>query len=220
MWKVFAIWGRKFNQNQFNELERRRSISYKFEKHFPFNLPYPTAKSFSNQLAKTFSHLQMDIFCHFNISQNRKIAFAHSIFFARFRRRKGKKFRKNGRLSSMGLLAFLFTIFMQCIDCHYGFFHQVVQTRLKNFSYWAFWCMYIVHYKRGIPKNVDNAKVQVNLCQKLFFLQNMRRTCCVQKLFWMSETISVHNMFCPGLSLEFSCIELVIQWTICHHIVG
>ena len=25
--------------------------------------------------------------------------------------------------------------------------------------------------------------VQANLCQKLFFLQNMRRTCCVQKLF-------------------------------------
>ena len=28
------------------------------------------------------------------------------------------------------------------------------------------------------------------------------------------------NMFSPGLSLEFSCIELVIQWTICRHIVG
>ena len=25
------------------------------------------------------------------------------------------------------------------------------------------------------------------------------------------ETISVHDMFSPGLSLEFSCIELVIQ---------
>ena len=54
--------------------------------------------------------------------------------------------------------------------------------------------------------------VQVNLCQKLFFLQNMGRTCCVQKLFWMSETISVHNMFSSGLSLEFSCIELVNWW--------
>ena len=30
--------------------------------------------------------------------------------------------------------------------------------------------------------------IQVNLCQKLFFLQNMRRTCCVQKLFRMSKT--------------------------------
>ena len=35
----------------------------------------------------------------------------------------------------------------------------------------------------------------VSLCQKIFFLQNMGRTCCVQKLFWMSETISVHNMY-------------------------
>ena len=35
----------------------------------------------------------------------------------------------------------------------------------------------------------------------------------------MSETISVHNMFSPGLSLEFSCIELVIQRTMCRHIV-
>jgi hypothetical protein len=66
----------------------------------------------------------------------------------------------------------------------------------------------------------SNFHVQVNLCQKLFFLQNMGRTCCVQKLFWMSETISVHNIFSPGLSLEFSCIELIIQWTICRHIVG
>ena len=36
----------------------------------------------------------------------------------------------------------------------------------------------------------------------------------------MPETISVHNMFSPGLSLEFLCIELVIQWTICRHNVG
>ena len=54
--------------------------------------------------------------------------------------------------------------------------------------------------------------VQVNLCQKLFFLQNMGRTCCVQKLFWMSETISVHNMFSPGLSLEFNEQSVVILW--------
>ena len=47
--------------------------------------------------------------------------------------------------------------------------------------------------------------LQVNLCQKLFFLQKMERTCCVQKLFLTFRTFS------PGLSLEFSCIELVIQ---------
>ena len=42
----------------------------------------------------------------------------------------------------------------------------------------------------------------------------------VQKLFLTFRTIFVHNMFSPGLSLEFSCIELIIQWTICCHIVG
>ena len=36
----------------------------------------------------------------------------------------------------------------------------------------------------------NSQQLQVNLCQKLFFLQNMARTWCVQKLFWMSETIS------------------------------
>ena len=43
----------------------------------------------------------------------------------------------------------------------------------------------------GVHLPVDNA----NLWQRLFFLQNMGRTCCVQKLFWMSETISVQNMY-------------------------
>ena len=57
----------------------------------------------------------------------------------------------------------------------------------------------------------QSTEVQVNLCQKLFFLQNMGRTCCVQNFFKMSETITVHNMFSPGLNLEFSCIELIIQ---------
>ena len=86
--------------------------------------------------------------------------------------------------------------------------------------------------------------VQVNLCQKLSFLhqlthnmtidcllnckfntwkfqaQNKAKTCRVLKLFLTFWTIFVHNTFSPGLSLEFSCIELVIQWTICCHIVG
>ena len=39
--------------------------------------------------------------------------------------------------------------------------------------------------------------LQVNLCQKLLFLQNMGRTCCIHKLFWMSKSFSVHNMFSP-----------------------
>ena len=49
---------------------------------------------------------------------------------------------------------------------------------------------------------------------------NLGRTCCVQKLFPTFRTIFVHNMFSPGLSLEFSCIELEIQWTICRHNCG
>ena len=53
-----------------------------------------------------------------------------------------------------------------------------------------------------------------------FFCRTWVWTCCVQKLFWMSETISAHNMFSPGSSLEFSCIEFVIQWTIGRPIVG
>ena len=40
-------------------------------------------------------------------------------------------------------------------------------------------------------------------------LENMGRTCCVQKLFWMSETISVHNMFSPcselGIFMYWTC---------------
>ena len=33
------------------------------------------------------------------------------------------------------------------------------------------------------PNRQASKKVQVNLCQKLFFLQNMGRKCCVQELF-------------------------------------
>ena len=58
-----------------------------------------------------------------------------------------------------------------------------------------------------------------SLSKALLFAEHGENMLC-KKLFLMSETISVHNMFSPGLSLEFSCIELVIQWTICHHIVG
>ena len=36
------------------------------------------------------------------------------------------------------------------------------------------------------------------------FLQNMGRTCCVQKLFWMSETISVHNRFELGIFMYWT----------------
>ena len=46
-------------------------------------------------------------------------------------------------------------------------------------------------------------QLQVNLCQKLFFLQNMRRT----YILCTKIVLNVRNNFCglPGLSLEFSC---------------
>ena len=90
---------------------------------------------------------------------------------------------------------------------------------LKNFKNLNLKVKYLLLSREKIAPNWYH-ELQVNLCQELFFLQSMGRTCCVQRLFWMSETISVHNMLSPGLSLEFSCIEPVIQWTICRHIVG
>ena len=66
--------------------------------------------------------------------------------------------------------------------------------------------IHFFHLGTSFAKNVP---IQVNLYQKLFFLQNMGRTCCVQNLFWMSETISVHNMFSPrfelGISMFWTC---------------
>ena len=64
---------------------------------------------------------------------------------------------------------------------------------------------FITFPRSGCAKTVDSSvtAIQVNLCHKVFFLQNRGRKCCVKKLFWMSETISVHNTFSPGLSLEF-----------------
>ena len=51
--------------------------------------------------------------------------------------------------------------------------------------------------------------IQVNLCQKLLFLQNMGRTCCVHKLFWISKTIFLHSMFSPcselGIFMYWTC---------------
>ena len=62
-------------------------------------------------------------------------------------------------------------------------------------------------------------QIHVNLCQKLFFLQNMVRTCCVQVLFWMSEIISVHNVlprFKLGILMYWTCKfneqSVVILW--------
>ena len=61
------------------------------------------------------------------------------------------------------------------------------------------------------PQYDDRLFTELQLQNMKIAISILGRTCCVQKLFWMSETISVHNMFFPGLSLEFSCIELVIN---------
>ena len=71
----------------------------------------------------------------------------------------------------------------------------------------------------------SNLSVQVNpvnLCQKLsFFAQHGENVLCTKMV------LNVRNNICtqyvlpgPGLSLEFSCIEFVIQWTICRAVVS
>ena len=56
----------------------------------------------------------------------------------------------------------------------------------------------------------DRIFLQVNLCQKLFFLQNMGKTCCVQKMFWMSET---NNNFCTQHVLPRFELGIFMYWT-------
>ena len=68
---------------------------------------------------------------------------------------------------------------------------------------------------------------QVNLFQKHLFFHNMTMDCslnlvCTWKLYKLSTYyVKTKNNLCTQhvLNLHFSC-ELVIQWTICHHIVG
>ena len=62
----------------------------------------------------------------------------------------------------------------------------------------------------------DRLLVQVNLCQKLFFLLNMLRIKIVLNFRNNFCTQHVLPRFEPGIFI----IELVIQWTICCHIVG
>ena len=79
---------------------------------------------------------------------------------------------------------------------------------------WLNWLdIYISSWMSGTGKSLSEA---------LLFAEHGENMLCTKihsVLFCVSETISVHNMFSPGLSLEFSCIELVIQLTICRHIV-
>ena len=103
----------------------------------------------------------------------------------------------------------------------------------KNFSWHL---SFIIWFLVTGCSNEKNNFVQVNLCQKLFFLhqlthtmttdcslnykfntwkflaQNMGRTCCVQKLFLTFRTISVHNMLSKKKSFwqRFNCKKDII----------
>ena len=50
------------------------------------------------------------------------------------------------------------------------------------------------------------------------FCRTWRKHVVYKNCSELSEKNSAHNIFSPGLSLEFSSIELVIQWTMCSHI--
>ena len=50
--------------------------------------------------------------------------------------------------------------------------------------------------------------LQVNLCQKLFFLQNIGRTCCVQKF-----VLNVRNNFCTQHILPRFELGIFMYWT-------
>ena len=71
-WKKFPL-----KQTNFKELVTGWSISYKSIKQFRLNLLLQMAKYFCIWNGKTFSHLQMDIFCHFNFCYNRRNGFLH-----------------------------------------------------------------------------------------------------------------------------------------------
>ena len=53
-----------------------------------------------------------------------------------------------------------------------------------------------------------------SLSEALLFAEHGENRLCTKIVLNNIRTISVHTMFSLGLSFEFSCIELVIQWTI------
>ena len=79
--------------------------------------------------------------------------------------------------------------------------------------------------------NSTSAELQVNLFQKLSFLNHLS-TIWWEILHWIPRKIQVHNMLNTNIVLNvktktifvhsvfWTCIFLGIQWTISHHIVG
>ena len=72
-WIIFDIWcGNFFLQiGQYN-------YKYKSVNQFWWNLPYPNGKKFSRRNVETFSHLQLGIFCHFDVCYSRRNALGFS----------------------------------------------------------------------------------------------------------------------------------------------
>ena len=94
----------------------------------------------------------------------------------------------------------------------------LISNVLKTKIFYAFWVttwnqdLWWMFFKQ-------NFHLQVNLCQKLLFLQNMGRTCFVHKMFWMSKSINVHNMFSPcselGLFTYWTCNSMNTMSSYC-----
>ena len=68
------------------------------------------------------------------------------------------------------------------------------------------------------PENRQNTGK--SLSEALLFAEHGENMLCTKIVLNVRNDFCINNIFSPGLSLEFSCIELVIQWTICCHIVG
>ena len=54
------------------------NYKYKSVNQFWWNLPYPNGKKFSRRNVETFSHLQLGIFCHFDVCYSRRNALGFS----------------------------------------------------------------------------------------------------------------------------------------------
>ena len=82
MWKTFCFLDRansiKTNLQTYNLQIGQYNYKYKSVNQFWWNLPYPNGKKFSRWNAKTFSHLQLGIFCHFDVCHSRRNALGFS----------------------------------------------------------------------------------------------------------------------------------------------
>ena len=82
MWKTFCFLDRansiKTNLQTYNLQIGQYNYKYKSVNQFWWNLPYPNGKKFSRWNVETFSHLQLGIFCHFDVCHSRRNALGFS----------------------------------------------------------------------------------------------------------------------------------------------